>query len=344
MPVPSRINRTPSGTERTVQRRRGRAALIIDADALALQLVDESSDRTAVGQMLLTVVRNLRHQLERRYGLQTTLALALADYDDLPAALQRELALAGVEPHFTPRTGRRPATDIQLCIDAVDTLYTHPEIDTFVLAPGERDILPLIHYLQRYGTKVLIAAVRGSISGEMLRAVGPRGVIDMLRPLENAGPRRDERTGAPRYSFDDGQEDGDDDEGRSGDSQGRSLFDDDDDGQGALGRRERSEEVGADEEPTEFADPQPIDGDDETTALRVILRTYGHHREVWISPYLRKLSDALPHLVDTERKALISTLEEKGALVVARRRGEPFDYSVIILNHEHPGVRAIAAE
>lgn len=296
--------------------------------------------------MLLTVVRNLRHQLERRYGLQTTLAMALADYDDLPAALQRELALAGVEPRFTPRTGRRPATDIQLCVEAVSTIYTHPEIDAFVLAPGERDILPLVHYLQRHGAKVLIAAVRGSITSEMLRAVGPRGVIDMLRPLDaSTAGRRDDRSSAPRYTFDDHSEDEDrDDESGREESGGRSsMFFDDDDQGGTAPRRERTAEA-VEEEPVEFAEPQDITEPDEMTALRVILRTYGHHREVWISPYLRKLSDALPHLVDAERKALISTLEEKGALVVARRRGEPFDYSVIILNHDHPGVRQLAAD
>src|SRR5205814_1155458 len=57
------------------------------------------------------------------------------------------------------------------------------------------------------------------------------------------------------------------------------------------------------EEP-HFNSIAPISGENENICLEVLLHNYGHHSEVWMSPFLRKLSDALPRLADFERKAL----------------------------------------
>jgi hypothetical protein len=84
-----------------------------------------------------------------------------------------------------------------------------------------------------------------------------------------------------------------------------------------------------------------VEGENERTCLEVLLFNYGHHSEVWMSPFLRKLSDALPRLADFERKALLTTLESVGAIRIEKRRGEPYDYSIVIINYNHPTVREL---
>ncbi|MEP7219132.1 MAG: NYN domain-containing protein, partial [Bacteroidota bacterium] len=85
----------------------------------------------------------------------------------------------------------------------------------------------------------------------------------------------------------------------------------------------------------------PILGDTERLCLEVLLKNYGRHPEVWMSPFLRKLSDALPRLADFERKALLTTLEAAGAIRIEKRRGEPYDYSIILVNYNHPTIREL---
>ena len=48
-----------------------------------------------------------------------------------------------------------------------------------------------------------------------------------------------------------------------------------------------------------------------------------------------------PRLADYERKALLNTLEYAGAIRIEKRRGEPYDYSIIIINHDHPSVHGV---
>jgi hypothetical protein len=90
---------------------------------------------------------------------------------------------------------------------------------------------------------------------------------------------------------------------------------------------------------TDFNPISPIVAEAEKISLDVLLKNYGRHPEIWMSPFLRKLSDALPRLADFERKALLTSLEAAGAIRIEKRRGEPYDYSIIIVNYNHPAVR-----
>jgi hypothetical protein len=89
----------------------------------------------------------------------------------------------------------------------------------------------------------------------------------------------------------------------------------------------------------EFSPSMPIESEAELICIQVLVRNYGHHHEIWMSPYLRKLSDALPRLADFERKALLTTLEAAGAIRIEKRRGEPYDYSIVLINYNHPAVQ-----
>jgi hypothetical protein len=85
----------------------------------------------------------------------------------------------------------------------------------------------------------------------------------------------------------------------------------------------------------------PVTDESQRTCLSVMLDYFGHFNEIFVSPFLRKLSDALPRLADYERKALLNDLEAAGAIRIEKRRGEPYDYSVIVVNYNHPTVREL---
>jgi len=115
-----------------------------------------------------------------------------------------------------------------------------------------------------------------------------------------------------------------------------------DDARGAL-----REDPHADEKPeleTVFNDatdlPFPIDYE----ALRVIEEFFGQYDEVYLTPLLRKLSEVLGEIESHDPKSLIGDLEDCGAVRLERRRGMPYDYTVLIVNREHPAVREIKTE
>jgi uncharacterized LabA/DUF88 family protein len=86
--------------------------------------------------------------------------------------------------------------------------------------------------------------------------------------------------------------------------------------------------------------PYPIDYE----ALRVIEDYFGQYEEVYLTPLLRKLSETLGDIEDHDPKSLIGDLEDAGAVRLERRRGMPYDYTVLLVNSEHPAVREVKAE
>ncbi|MDX1531919.1 MAG: NYN domain-containing protein [Rhodothermales bacterium] len=98
------------------------------------------------------------------------------------------------------------------------------------------------------------------------------------------------------------------------------------------------------EEHTEFEAitdlPYPIDEE----ALRVIEEYFGQYEEVYLTPLLRKLSEVLGDIEDHDPKSLVGDLEDCGAVRLERRRGVPYDYTVLLVNPDHPAVQKVKDE
>lgn len=95
---------------------------------------------------------------------------------------------------------------------------------------------------------------------------------------------------------------------------------------------------------TEFAEPVDVPYPIDFEALRVIEDHFGQYDEVYLTPLLRKLSEELGDIEDHDPKSLIGDLEECGACRLERRKGMPYDYTVLIVNDEHPAVREVQEE
>ncbi|WP_022834824.1 NYN domain-containing protein [Salisaeta longa] len=91
-----------------------------------------------------------------------------------------------------------------------------------------------------------------------------------------------------------------------------------------------------------FAPPEhqaPIEDSILRRAVEVTEEFFGQYDEVYLTPLLRKLSEELGEEYDP--KAIVSDLEAVGAAVLEKRDGYPYDYTVLIVNDQHPDVQEI---
>ena len=111
--------------------------------------------------------------------------------------------------------------------------------------------------------------------------------------------------------------------------------------QGALGA---AAEVGTPVSVTAFQPAQDPTHETAYDALEVIERHFGHYDEIYLTPLLRRLSEDLGDRDGHDPKSLVADLEECGAVRLERRRGMPYDYTVLLVNGEHPAVLEVREE
>lgn len=94
--------------------------------------------------------------------------------------------------------------------------------------------------------------------------------------------------------------------------------------------------------------PEPVEYREVThegahRALEIIEEYFGQYEEVYLTPLLRKLSELLDD-EEFDPKTLISELEDAGAVWLEKRRGFPYDYTVLLIDGNHPDVLALQEE
>ncbi|MCY4170674.1 MAG: NYN domain-containing protein [Bacteroidetes bacterium] len=71
-------------------------------------------------------------------------------------------------------------------------------------------------------------------------------------------------------------------------------------------------------------------------ALHVIVYFFRQYEDIYLTPLLRKLSELLPDHDDP--KPLINQLKNTGAIWLEKRPGFPYNYTVLLINYQHPNV------
>lgn len=108
------------------------------------------------------------------------LARAFADWYRYPR-ITSALYANNIEPMYVPtyyydkgagRTGGpiKNSVDMNLCIDAMRTLFTMPALSTFVLITGDRDFIPLVNSIRQQGKDVIIIGVGGAASSHLAQS------------------------------------------------------------------------------------------------------------------------------------------------------------------------------
>ncbi len=286
------------------------SAVYIDYENVFYHLRPRLVDSERTQDVSLELIRNLIEHLSTDKGQNPIIRHAYADFEQLEVNSQGQMYLIGIETHNVLGTEHKNAADMRLCIDALETLYTRPEINTFVFVAGDRDYIPVIQHLKKHAKTVIVVAFHGNVSGDLRINVG-KNFIDATALLSKI----------TQSELEVGQERVDD---------------------------ARHEKIEAQKlrppvpvTTVKFERVAPITDKNTIIALEILLQNYGDKAEVWFTPFLNKIRQVLQHLAEYERKAIVTNLADFGALKIEKRRGEPHDYSVIVINWNHPDVIAL---
>ena len=284
------------------------AAILIDFENIYYYLRQHLSERQEVTDVVANLIQKLRRLLVEKYNEDPISLDAYADFERIGESAQGALYLIGVETHNVLGTDHKNAADMKLCIDALTILYTRQEIRSFIVVAGDRDYIPVIQHLRKHGRTVRVVGFPSSVSGDLLTNVGQENFLDATQFLPPPKP-----VVVPTVA-----------------SLGGSV-------PGLPAPIPAPAVVSLTPR-----DPLAVRvlAEDENVALGILFRHFHNKPEVWMTPFLHKLRAELPLLSEYERKALIQQMAESGAIKVEKRKGEPYDYSVILVNWNHPDVRA----
>ncbi len=339
------------------------AAVFQDFENLYYHLKQEYQDPPMINDAVIDIVRNLRARLLGEFGVDPVIQRAYADFERLSGAPLGSMYLMGIDTKNVLGTEHKNAADMRLCIDLMETLYTRPDIRYFVLVAGDRDYIPVVQHLRSQARQIKVVAFRKGLSGDLLEILGKTNVIDaesllsdemreaLLRhktavigkmgltitgkielpevrkstvpapekkdvptvvsptpatlsattPPPPARPTYASSYPAPAYPAP------------------------------AFPQKNTSEI---------FKNRMPVVNADARTCLEALLRfkEMRNVTEVWLQPFVRQLTDELPFLNEHERKRLLVDLERHGAIAIEKRDGDPYPYSVILTNYDHPSV------
>lgn len=77
--------------------------------------------------------------------------------------------------------------------------------------------------------------------------------------------------------------------------------------------------------------------------LNIIEEHFGQYEEVYLTPLLRKMSEVLDER-SCDPKEIIRELEDSGAVRLEKRQGFPHDYTVLVVQRDHPDVARVQQE
>jgi uncharacterized protein (TIGR00288 family) len=134
------------------------AALLIDFDNVTLGV------RSDLTKELRTLLNS--DIIKGKVAVQR----AYADWRRYPQYIV-PLSESSIDLIFAPAFGstKKNATDIRLAIDAIELVFTRPEIGTFILLSGDSDFSMLVIKLKEYGKYVIGVGIRESASDILIQ-------------------------------------------------------------------------------------------------------------------------------------------------------------------------------
>ncbi|HUQ46549.1 MAG TPA: NYN domain-containing protein, partial [Gemmatimonadaceae bacterium] len=129
------------------------AALLIDFDNVTMGI------RSDLGKELRTLLGS--EIIKGKVAVQR----AYADWRRYPQYIV-PLTESSIDMIFAPAYGssKKNATDIRLAVDAMELVFTRPEIGTYILLSGDSDFSSLVLKLKEYGKYVIGVGIRESSS------------------------------------------------------------------------------------------------------------------------------------------------------------------------------------
>jgi uncharacterized protein (TIGR00288 family) len=161
------------------------AALLIDFDNVTLGIQKDLGKELRA--LLSSEIIKGKVSVQRAY----------ADWRRYPQYVV-SLAESSIDMIMAPAYGssKKNATDIRLAIDAMELVFTRPEIGTFILLSGDSDFSSLVMKLKEYGKYVIGVGIRESASDLLVQNCDEYYSYNSLAGLsksteDDAGHRRD---------------------------------------------------------------------------------------------------------------------------------------------------------
>ncbi len=134
------------------------AALMIDFDNVTMGIRSDLQNR--LRKLLNSEIIKGKVAVQRAY----------ADWRRYPQYIV-PLSEASIDLIFAPAFGsnKKNATDIRLAIDALELVFTRPEIGTFILLSGDSDFSSLVLKLKEYGKYIIGVGLRESSSDLLIQ-------------------------------------------------------------------------------------------------------------------------------------------------------------------------------
>ena len=147
------LHRGPQAMSAGVNVHAPNAALLIDFDNVTMGI--RSDLQTELRNLLSSAIISGKVAVQRAY----------ADWRRYPQYVV-PLAESSIDMIMAPAYGssKKNATDIRLAVDAVELVFTRPEIGTFILLSGDSDFSSLVIKLKEYGKYVIGVGIRESSS------------------------------------------------------------------------------------------------------------------------------------------------------------------------------------
>ncbi len=167
----------------------GEVALFIDFENIRYGLKNNFG-REPDPQMLMAKAR--------KYG-PVALANAYADFTEHPDIFRRKFEVAGISPRDIPRrspdVAHKSSADMAMLMDIIDCLLDRPGVMTLIMMTGDSDFIRVVARARhRFGKKVIIAGVPGSVSNDLISAADAADPVvepdwTSLAPMESYGFR-----------------------------------------------------------------------------------------------------------------------------------------------------------
>ncbi|MBX3096654.1 MAG: NYN domain-containing protein [Fimbriimonadaceae bacterium] len=300
-----------------------RALLAVDFENIYYYFRKHMRDKTECLTASIESLRSLRDHLRQELKQDPVVLFAYADFDrlaDYEDNVQTQLYLLGYETRNVLGTDHKNAADMQLCIDLMAILYTRRDVDSFVIVAGDRDYIPVVRHLSTQGRHIIVASFKEAMSGDLIEVLTEERFLE-LNQLHDTD----------RWALKDRQEIEREDALRSVEKHKE-----------AAERVARMQPLPV-EPPKEFSVVRTSKDPVVLEALSVMLKDFGDKPEVWVTPFLHKLRTDMSQLAEYERKNLINDMTMIGAVKVEKRHGfkngEPVEYSVMLVNWDHPQIR-----
>ena len=152
------------------------AALLIDFDNVTMGI--RSDLQTELRNLLSSAIISGKVAVQRAY----------ADWRRYPQYIV-PLSESSIDLIFAPAYGsaKKNATDIRLAVDAIELVFTRPEIGTFILLSGDSDFSSLVLKLKEYGKYVIGVGIKESSSDLLVQNCDEYYSYNALAGLMKAG-------------------------------------------------------------------------------------------------------------------------------------------------------------